>query len=180
MKAVTDQPPPSSDQKSRATATRSRPSTPRKPTRAIWEYGSASVLNNPLFGVGFGDWARASWMPSSVDMFWLLNAMRFGLPAGLLMLSAFFMLFLAVSFRKGLDDRLNACRTAYLIVMASFFVVGWTVHFWGEAYNWFLFLLGSGAWLLDVRVDRTVEVGAGGRRLARRTCATVRTGSRGS
>src|SRR3954462_7971028 len=34
MKAVTDQPPPSSDQKSRATATRSRPSTPRKPTRA--------------------------------------------------------------------------------------------------------------------------------------------------
>src|SRR4051795_10359228 len=35
MKAVTDQPPPSSDQKSRATATRSRPSTPRKPTRAF-------------------------------------------------------------------------------------------------------------------------------------------------
>src|SRR3954463_9296444 len=40
MKAVTDQPPPSSDQKSRATATRSRPSTPRKPTRATLVYRS--------------------------------------------------------------------------------------------------------------------------------------------
>src|SRR3954466_10503300 len=106
MKAVTDQPPPSSDQKSRATATRSRPSTPRKPTRAIWEYGSASVLNNPLFGVGFGDWARASWMTSSADMFWLVNAMRHGLPAGLLIMSAFLLLFLPVSLRKILVERI--------------------------------------------------------------------------
>ena len=43
---------------------------------------------------------------------------------------------------------------AYLIVMMSFFVVGWTVHFWGMAYIWFLFLLGSGVWLLDVREER--------------------------
>jgi hypothetical protein len=120
----------------------------------IWEYGSASVVNNPLFGVGFGDWARASWMSSSVDMFWLVYAMRHGLPAGLLILSAFLMLFLAVSFRKDLDEHLNACRMAYLIIMTSFFIVGWTVHLWGMAYIWFVFLLGSGAWLLDVRVDK--------------------------
>ena len=120
----------------------------------IWEYGSASVVNNPLFGVGFGDWARASWMSSSVDMFWLVYAMRHGLPAGLLILSAFLMLFLAVSFRKDLDGHLNACRMAYLIIMTSFFIVGWTVHLWGMAYIWFVFLLGSGAWLLDVRVDK--------------------------
>ena len=25
---------------------------------AIWEYGSASVLNHPLFGIGFADWTR--------------------------------------------------------------------------------------------------------------------------
>src|SRR3954452_1786447 len=43
MKAVTDQPPPSSDQKSRATATRSRPSTPRKPTRAFYVIGAKEV-----------------------------------------------------------------------------------------------------------------------------------------
>jgi hypothetical protein len=120
----------------------------------IWEYGSASVVNNPLFGVGLGNWVRASWMDGSVDMFWLVNAMRHGLPAGLLIVSALLMLFLAVSFRKDLDERLNACRMAYLIMMMSFFIVGWTVHLWGMAYIWFVFLLGSGAWLLDVRVDR--------------------------
>ena len=92
-------------------------------------------------------------MTTSVDMFWLLNTMRYGLPAGLLLALSFFAVFLGVSFRKGLDERLLAYRTAYLIVMMAFFLVGWTVHFWGAAYIWFIFLLGSGVWLLDVRVD---------------------------
>jgi hypothetical protein len=63
------------------------------------------------------------------------------------------MLFLPISFRRGLSGRMEAYRTAYLIAMMSFFVVGWTVHFWGMAYMWFLFMLGSGAWLLDVRLE---------------------------
>jgi hypothetical protein len=119
----------------------------------IWRYGSASVLNNPFFGIAFGEWAREAWMSSSVDMFWLLYAMRHGLPAGLLLLSSFFLLFLPISFRRGLPGRLEAYRTAYLIAMMSYFVVGWTVDFWGMAYMWFLFMLGSGAWLLDVPVE---------------------------
>jgi len=127
----------------------------------IWQYGSASVLNNPLFGIGFGEWTRESWMSSSVDMFWLLYAMRHGLPAGILILSAFFLLFLPISFRSGLDERLDACRTAYSIAMMSFFVVGWTVHFWGMAYSWFIFMLGSGAWLLDVRTENVAARSSG-------------------
>jgi O-antigen ligase len=119
----------------------------------IWEFGSTSVLNHPLFGIGFGDWERSSWMSTSVDMFWLLNTMRYGLPGGLLLMLSFFAVFFGVSFRKGLDERLVAYRTAYLIVIMAFFLVGWTVHFWGAAYIWFIFLLGSGVWLLDVRID---------------------------
>lgn len=123
----------------------------------IWEFGSASVLNHPFFGIGFDDWARSSWMSTSVDMFWLLNTMRYGIPGGLLLALSFFAVFLGVSFRKGLDERLVAYRTAYLIVMMAFFLVGWTVHFWGTAYLWFTFLLGSGVWLLDVRIDDGVR-----------------------
>ncbi|ALN74690.1 hypothetical protein M673_18385 (plasmid) [Aureimonas sp. AU20] len=119
----------------------------------IWQYGSASVLRHPLFGIGFGEWVRESWMSSSVDMFWLLNAMRHGLPAGLLMLGAFLSAVLRVGWRKGLDDRLAAYRTAYVIVMTGFFLVGWTVHFWGVSYLWFMFLLGSGLWLLDASAE---------------------------
>ncbi len=119
----------------------------------IWEFGSASVLNHPLFGIGFGEWVRSSWMSTSVDMFWLLITMRFGIPGGFLLALSFFAVFLGVSFRQGLDERLVAYRTAYLIMMMAFFLVGWTVHYWGTAYLWFIFLLGSGVWLLDARID---------------------------
>jgi O-antigen ligase len=123
----------------------------------IWEFGSASVLNHPLFGTGYDDWARPSWMSTSVDMFWLLNTMRYGIPGGLLLALSFFAVFLGVSFKKGLDERLVAYRTAYLIVMMAFFLVGWTAHFWGTAYLWFIFVLGSGVWLLDAQIDGDVR-----------------------
>ena len=65
----------------------------------------------------------------------------------------FFSIFLAVSFKKGLDDRLIAYRTAFLIAMTAFFLVAWTVHFWDAAYVLFLFLMGSGVWMLDVKTE---------------------------
>lgn len=116
----------------------------------IWDYGSASVSNHPLFGIGLGDWERPSWMGSdSVDNFWLLTAMRYGLPAFLLMSLSWLFLWIAVARRRGLDRTLRSYRTAYLICMATFVFVGSTVHFWGATYAWFFFLGGSGVWLLD-------------------------------
>src|SRR5690606_26065514 len=48
----------------------------------IWTFGSEVVAANPVFGIGWHDWARPGWMVSStVDAFWLLMAMMFGLPA---------------------------------------------------------------------------------------------------
>ena len=118
--------------------------------KMIWDYGTASVLNNPLLGTGFGEWKRPEWMGSSIDNFWLLHAVRYGLPAALLMPLAFFSIFAAVSFKKGLDAKLAEYRTGFLITMAAFFIVAWTVHFWDAAYVVFLFLMGSGVWMLDV------------------------------
>lgn len=115
----------------------------------IWEYGSQSVLNHPLFGVGFGEWDRPIWMPKSIDMFWLVNAVVGGLPGGVLMLAAFFGLALPVALKTGLDERTHRCRLAYLISMSGIFLVGWMVHFWGETYILIVFLLGSSAWILD-------------------------------
>jgi hypothetical protein len=66
------------------------------------------------------------------------------------MLLAVFSIFLAVSFRKGLDEKLIAYRTGILITMVGFFIVGFTVAFWDAAYVLFLFWWGSGVWMLDV------------------------------
>ncbi len=115
----------------------------------IWEYGWASVMSHPLFGTGFNDWLRPAWMSSSIDMFWLLPAVRHGLPAGILLLSAFFAAYLAVSFKPCREQKLLACRTAYLITLSGFFLAGWAVHFWNATYVLFTFLLGSGIWILD-------------------------------
>lgn len=130
---------------------------------AIWEHGSASVRNHPLFGIGFAEYARPSWMGSgSVDNFWLVNAMRHGIPAGVLIIATCFWLTSAIALRKGLDERLESYRTAYLICLATIFFVGCTAHFWGATYVWFLFLLGSGAWMLDAKAEENIPVASAG------------------
>jgi hypothetical protein len=121
----------------------------------IWNFGSQSVMNHPLFGVAFGEWDRPEWMPPSIDMFWLIYAVRHGLPAGILLFFAFASACLAVAFKRGLDERQDAYRLAYLVTMAGFFLVGWTVYFWNATYVLFMFLVGSGMWLLDVESDRS-------------------------
>jgi O-antigen ligase len=119
----------------------------------IWDYATASALNHPFFGVGLNEWERPTWLGSgsSIDNFWLLLAVKYGLPAAFLMPLAFFSIFLALASKKGLDARLAAYRTGFLITMTAFFTVAWTVHFWDAAYVVFLFLMGSGVWMLDVK-----------------------------
>lgn len=120
----------------------------------IWHFGSMSVMNHPLYGVGFGSWDRPDWMPASIDMFWLYHAILFGLPAGIFMMSSFLLTVFSVGFRKIVDPGLERYRVAFLIVMTSYFLAGWTVHFWNATYVLFLFLMGSGAWLVDSRPER--------------------------
>lgn len=120
---------------------------------AIWEYGSESVLNHPLLGIGFHEWARPPWMTSSIDMFWIIDAVRHGIIAEASLLFAFGSIFLSVALRKGLDDRASSYRTGYLIALTGYFLAGWTVYFWNAAYLLLIFLLGSGVWFLDAGTD---------------------------
>jgi hypothetical protein len=122
----------------------------------IWEFGSQSVLNHPVFGVGMGEWDRPEWMPFSVDMFWLVNAIVGGIPAAIFMATAFFSTVLSVAFAKGLDARAERCRLAFLVSMCGFFLVGWMVHFWGATYVFFILLLGSGRWMADLAGTRAI------------------------
>ncbi|MDI7860716.1 O-antigen ligase family protein [Rhizobiaceae bacterium n13] len=117
----------------------------------IWDYGSASVANHPLFGIGLGQWVRPSWMPESVDNFWLLIAMRHGIPAVALLFVAWLAITCGVAYKKGLDERTDAYRTGFVFCMFMFLLVGCTVHFWAATYAWFMFMLGSGVWILDVK-----------------------------
>lgn len=129
----------------------------------IWEYGSASVLKHPVFGIGLNDWERAPWMVDSVDMFWLVPAMRHGFPGGISLHLALALVVLGVLFRKGLSERQNQFRTGFLITMAGFYISGWTVHYWNATYVLFMFLLGSGGWLLDAKPEVESDKAGGAR-----------------
>ena len=115
----------------------------------IWDWGALSVTKHPLFGIARNEWERPYWMSGSMDMFWLVSAVRHGLPAALLLQLAFFSLFLMIAFKRDLGPRAAEYRTGYLVCMLGMYLGGWTVDYWKIIYVFFLFLLGSGVWLLD-------------------------------
>jgi hypothetical protein len=127
-----------------------------------WKYAWASIMNYPLFGIGMHEWERGEGMVyASIDCYWLSLAVQRGLPTVCLLLLSFFCIFLGVSFKKGFSDRLNDYRTGFLITMMAYFLVGWTVAFWDHAYVLFLFLMGSGVWMLDVDANERAFPGKG-------------------
>jgi len=105
----------------------------------IFEYGAQNVAAHPIFGLGFSDWVRPFWMPPSVDNFWLLTAMRFGLPSLISLVAAVFILMNLI-----LKTNKDKISTAYIIVLVSFVFAGCTVHFWNQLLVFFYFFLGLG------------------------------------
>lgn len=119
---------------------------------AIWDFGTDSVLNHPLLGIGLTNWQRPRWMYSaSVDSFWLVTAMRYGIPAVVLLLGSCIWIMLAIARAKTADRTVEICRLGYLICMATLLFVGATIHFSHAIYAWFMFVLGSGGWLVDTK-----------------------------
>jgi len=115
----------------------------------IWKFGTDNIFENPVFGLGLNEWVRPFWMSDSIDMFWIVGAIRHGIPVWILWLALFFLIFLSVAYRRGLNDRVSWYRTGYLITLFGLFAAGWTVHYWDITYTLFMFLLASGVWILD-------------------------------
>ena len=122
----------------------------------IWEYGIQEVLSSPLLGIGFNDWSRASWMYSnSVDNFWLLTMMRYGIPALIFMAIPVF-----VSARKMIArdfGNLLYLKTGWLISLLGVIFVGGTVHFWANIFSMFSLFIGLGVTIASYR-DSVLKV----------------------
>jgi hypothetical protein len=113
----------------------------------IFEHGMLNVKANPVFGIGFSDWARPRWMKASFDNFWLLTAMRHGVPA-----FAMFALGIALIVRKMsrqplIDPLDRACRAGYLTALGGIIIAGGTVHYWKQLLVFVMFIIGSGVWI---------------------------------
>ncbi len=106
------------------------------------------VYGNPLFGIGLGEWTRPNWMRSSVDNFWLLVALRYGIPAWFIMTLATLLTCWSAG-RAPLTGIYARARRGYLIAFASMAISAFTVHLWDATYCMFMFMLGAGAWFAD-------------------------------
>jgi hypothetical protein len=93
-------------------------------------------------------------MSDSMDNFWLVIAVRYGLPALALMLALMLGLIWTVAQRKGVPDSWRRARHAWAFTLFGITVAAATVHLWNALFVLFIFLIGSGAWLADAPLPR--------------------------
>lgn len=118
----------------------------------IWEAGMQNVWANPWSGIGLGDWERPWWMVSdTVDAFWLVIAMRQGIPAFLLLALAIVLLARAVLTRRHrhVDDNATRVAIGWMMTVIALSLIGATVHYWNVLHAFFFFVLGLGGWIAD-------------------------------
>lgn len=121
----------------------------------IFQFGSAEVLRHPLFGIGLGDWIRPVYMSDSMDNFWLVVAVRYGLPALILLVALMVGLLWGAAHRKGIPQTWKNARHAWAFTLFGISVAAATVHLWNALFVLFIFLIGSGAWLIDAPLPQT-------------------------
>ena len=122
----------------------------------IYKYGILEVLRNPIFGIGFNDWARPSAMTDSVDSFWLFNAMRYGIPA-LLFIGITFAVPICL-FLKKINAKNEGSVCVYTLGLIGAIVSLGTVHVWGTAYVFVILFLSSGIFLLSTSASGMDEM----------------------
>ncbi len=123
----------------------------------IWNYGTAEVGRHPMFGIGLNDWIRAPWMSSSMDNFWLLTTVRYGLPAFIFLALAVWLVGWKQANGAHFDLPLKNARKAWIITILSFVLAGLTVHFWNALMVHFFFLVGCGMALAKARQHQPVS-----------------------
>ncbi len=116
----------------------------------IFNYAIDDVFRNPIFGLGLKDWTRPSWMLPSVDNFWLVVAMRGGVPALALLLIVIILLYRNIG-RAQLTGKLASYRLGYLFALSGICIAAITVHLWDASFCFLMFLLGAGVWLIDAK-----------------------------
>lgn len=127
----------------------------------IFEWGLANVIGSAekgipasmLFGIGLHDWVRPWFMySSSMDNFWLVMTVRYGLP-GIIVLILGYVFGVARVMRQDFkgSPMLTQLRLAwvYLVLGLSFTLC--TVHVHTNIYSFCFFIFGAGIWLIGAK-----------------------------
>jgi O-antigen ligase len=109
----------------------------------IWRFGSENVVQNPWFGIGYGEWVRPEWMPKSIDHYWLLLAVQYGILPPLLILAAVVTVIWKLSLKSASSPIIDRRAQRALAISLAVFAFGTlSVSIWLSAQIWFFMLLG--------------------------------------
>lgn len=146
----------------------------------IFTFGMDNVWANPWFGLGLRDWVRPHWFQhDSVDNFWLLMAMRYGIPAFVLIGLAFAAVLAAMMRARPASAAAGMYRLGHVFALIGLAIALCTVHLWSATFVFMMFMLGAGLWVADAPHAR--GGGASGLRTGQaRPSQGAATGSRAS
>ena len=120
----------------------------------IFEWGMNNVWKNPFIGIGMNEWERPSWKSASMDNFWLLTTVRFGIPGFLLLAGAYFLPVWAAMRRDFGDGGPTwQFRRAWVFMQIGMILTLCTVDVWSTALSFVFFLFGTGIWLVSAQPD---------------------------
>lgn len=142
----------------------------------VFDYGMMEVMKHPLFGIGLNDWTRPWYRAgkSSFDNFWLLQAMRYGVPAFGLLAVAWVASFLRIATQRTLTPEEQDYRRGYLFAICGLTLTLGTVYIWNATCIFVWLYVGAGAWFYMSKAPEEVRDEA---TLARRA-AQARGGAR--
>lgn len=119
-----------------------------------WDFATQAILQSPLLGIGMSNWPRPAWLSDSIDSYWLITALRHGLPA-LIALAIFFILSLKqywTIFHRT-HDWLYFC---FLTSISAFVLAAFTVDYFDRAQFMLFFTIGLyNSFTLERVVSRT-------------------------
>ena len=124
----------------------------------IFEWGMKNLWGSPIFGIGLNDWVRPDFMHSgSMDNFWLVMAVRYGIPGFLLLAVGYvFGIFRVMRRNFESDPVLARIRRAWVFTFLGLSFTLSTVHIWTNIYSFVMFMFGAGMWLVLVADQETV------------------------
>lgn len=110
----------------------------------IWAYGTENISRSPWFGIGYADWDRPDWMHSgSFDHFWLITALRFGIPETFFLLGATLIGIVMIALKSRHLPSHDARLLRGVAISVAVFALGVnSVSLWMAALAWFFMLLG--------------------------------------
>jgi hypothetical protein len=110
----------------------------------IWDFGSASVANKPLFGIGDAPMPRPGWMiMETIDNHWLMLAVKFGLPAAIFtLLGVIIAIWRCGVQNRGLNEFDRATTMGAVFSLTTSAIVTWTSALWANNIAWFMLIAG--------------------------------------